>query len=86
MKKTIVIAVIVAVIAIAGGVWLVASSGSGSKPDMAGCKAAISAQLEASVNDALAGLPVPTASKPKACNGLSDSQLNEVVNQIMNAG
>lgn len=58
---------------------LVLSACGGSHGDVAACKAAMTAQYA----NALSNPSASPASKPPACDGLSDDQITEIASQII---
>lgn len=58
---------------------LLGACGGTSKPDPAACEAAMRTQLQSAMSDPSA----PAATKPAACNGLTDKQLEEIGTRVL---
>lgn len=70
---------ILAVVGLGTLLLLVGCGGSGTTGNVAACKAAMTVQLA----NAIGNPSAPAGTKPAACNGLSDAQLQTLASQVL---
>jgi hypothetical protein len=64
-------------------VYIVSSCSGPDAPDEAACRVAMSAQFDVSLDAAMAGRSAPAATRPEACEGVSDAAVAGIAEALI---